>query len=329
MQLAFTMRGASGTELRYQNYDTALADSAGTAYTFDPQGSAVQPVTLYLPGTFPNVKVRSSSSFDGFGLLQAAATADTSDAFDPFGFGGQAGYYRDYTGLYLLTHRYYDAVAGRFVTRDPIGYKGGINLYGFVGNNPVNGSDPQGYAGGGREDSKPGGNPFVSEELQEDYEAAGRYGEMREEEEAEARRGSTGRALALRGFSRRVVIDFLQALKRHRMSPTSYPNPDPPMSEPPVRYEPQSIEEVVRMRSGNTPKGRANGSSAIEAHHRQQIPLRRGGVIDELTRGEHREGGNHTRHRGASQMTPTERDREISQHYRRRGGEYTLPGEGI
>ena len=61
------------------------------------------------------------------------------------GFGGQWGYYRDYTtGLYLLTHRYYDAGAGRFVTRDPIGYKGGINLYGFAGNNPVNRMDPEG-----------------------------------------------------------------------------------------------------------------------------------------------------------------------------------------
>ena len=45
----------------------------------------------------------------------------------------------------LLTHRYYDAGTGRFVTRDPIGYKGGINLYGFAGNNPVNESDPSGF----------------------------------------------------------------------------------------------------------------------------------------------------------------------------------------
>ena len=41
-------------------------------------------------------------------------------------------------------HCYYDSYTGRFVTRDPIGYKGGINLYGFTGNNPVNRSDPNG-----------------------------------------------------------------------------------------------------------------------------------------------------------------------------------------
>jgi len=90
--------------------------------------------------------VRSSSAFDAFGALRAAATADASNAYDPVGFGGQQGYYHDYSGLYLLTHRSYDAGAGRFVTRDPIGYTGGINLYGFAGNNPVNESDPSGFA---------------------------------------------------------------------------------------------------------------------------------------------------------------------------------------
>jgi RHS repeat-associated protein len=64
------------------------------------------------------------------------------------GFGGQFGYYTDDTGRTLLGHRFYDAGMGRFVTRDPIGYKGGINLYGFTGNNPVNESDPSGYGPG-------------------------------------------------------------------------------------------------------------------------------------------------------------------------------------
>jgi len=43
-----------------------------------------------------------------------------------------------------LTHRYYDPGTGKFINRDPIGYAGGENLYGFCGGNPVNESDPNG-----------------------------------------------------------------------------------------------------------------------------------------------------------------------------------------
>lgn len=44
----------------------------------------------------------------------------------------------------LLTYRYYDPAEGRFLTRDPIGYAGGLNLYAYCGNNPVGRSDPSG-----------------------------------------------------------------------------------------------------------------------------------------------------------------------------------------
>ena len=51
--------------------------------------------------------------------------------YNPIGFGSQHGYYTDTgTGLLCLAHRYYDPGTGRFVNRDPIGYKGGMNLYG-------------------------------------------------------------------------------------------------------------------------------------------------------------------------------------------------------
>jgi RHS repeat-associated protein len=64
---------------------------------------------------------------------------------DPFGYDAQWGYYTDNeTGLLLLTHRYYDPTQGRFLTRDPIGYSGGVNLYGYVGNEVIYGADPFG-----------------------------------------------------------------------------------------------------------------------------------------------------------------------------------------
>jgi len=43
----------------------------------------------------------------------------------------------DETGLSYYGHRYYDPHNGRFINRDPIEESGGLNLYGFVGNNPV------------------------------------------------------------------------------------------------------------------------------------------------------------------------------------------------
>ena len=42
------------------------------------------------------------------------------------------------SGLVLTWYRAYDPVTGRWLSRDPIGENGGINLYGYVGNSPVN-----------------------------------------------------------------------------------------------------------------------------------------------------------------------------------------------
>jgi RHS repeat-associated protein len=47
-------------------------------------------------------------------------------------------YTDDETGLVYYGRRYYDPRNGRFLGRDPIEEAGGLNLYGFVGNSPVN-----------------------------------------------------------------------------------------------------------------------------------------------------------------------------------------------
>jgi len=48
------------------------------------------------------------------------------------------------SGLYFYRARYYDASIGRFISVDPLGLAGGINLYTYVLNNPVNNTDPFG-----------------------------------------------------------------------------------------------------------------------------------------------------------------------------------------
>ena len=53
------------------------------------------------------------------------------------------------TGLYYFRARYYDPAVQRFIQEDPIGYAGGLNLYGFWGRE----SDEQpgsGWLEGGR-----------------------------------------------------------------------------------------------------------------------------------------------------------------------------------
>jgi len=50
----------------------------------------------------------------------------------------------DANGLVYDRNRYYDPAAGRFTQEDPMGLGGGLNVYGFVGGDPVNESDPFG-----------------------------------------------------------------------------------------------------------------------------------------------------------------------------------------
>ncbi len=53
--------------------------------------------------------------------------------------------YDSESGFYYYRARYYDPKAGRFISRDPIGFQGwDTNLFRYVGNNPVNWSDPLG-----------------------------------------------------------------------------------------------------------------------------------------------------------------------------------------
>ncbi len=59
-----------------------------------------------------------------------------------FGFTGH--YEHAQSGLTLAPCRAYNSALGRWISRDPIGEEGGLNLYGYVGNGPVNRVDPIG-----------------------------------------------------------------------------------------------------------------------------------------------------------------------------------------
>ena len=52
--------------------------------------------------------------------------------------------YDEALDLYHYRARMYDSASGRFVSKDPIGYFGGINLYEYVRSRPTNLTDPDG-----------------------------------------------------------------------------------------------------------------------------------------------------------------------------------------
>ncbi len=91
--------------------------------------------------------------------LSNGATIQTSYAYDPYGVTTSAGAatYNTYQftgrendgttdGLMYYRARYYNPAWGRFVSEDPIGIAGGVNLYGYVGGRPTTARDPTGLA---------------------------------------------------------------------------------------------------------------------------------------------------------------------------------------
>ncbi|MFR0675084.1 RHS repeat-associated core domain-containing protein [Enterobacterales bacterium AW_CKDN230030176-1A_HGKHYDSX7] len=56
----------------------------------------------------------------------------------------QGQYFDEETKLHYNTFRFYDPEIGRYLTQDPVGLAGGINIY-FYGSNPVQNIDPLGW----------------------------------------------------------------------------------------------------------------------------------------------------------------------------------------
>ena len=100
-------------------------------YTFDHLGSIREMVDS--SGT-----VQAQYDYRLYGhKIKLAGSMDAD-----FGYAGY--YYHQPSGLNLTLYRAYNSDLGRWISRDPIGERGGINLYGYVSNNPLAFTDPLG-----------------------------------------------------------------------------------------------------------------------------------------------------------------------------------------
>lgn len=84
--------------------------------------------------------------FDAWGN-ELAGSFDSVPGGMPYGFVGALGVrYDSTTGLHYMRQRWYDSSLGRFISRDPVGLRGGKNMYSYARNNPVKFVDPDGLA---------------------------------------------------------------------------------------------------------------------------------------------------------------------------------------
>lgn len=107
------------------------SDSTGTAnFLTDALGSTVA-LTNSSGGSIANY------AYEPFGN----ATVTSGSSTNEFQYAGRE---NDGTGLFSNRARYYSPVFQRFVSEDPIGWRGGTNAYAYVRNAPTESIDPTG-----------------------------------------------------------------------------------------------------------------------------------------------------------------------------------------
>jgi RHS repeat-associated protein len=83
----------------------------------------------------------STYTYDSYGRI----TTSTGTMANPFQFAARE--FDTEIAAYYDRTRYYNPLAGRFVSEDPVGFNGGVDFYVYVANNPISFTDPAGLDG--------------------------------------------------------------------------------------------------------------------------------------------------------------------------------------
>jgi RHS repeat-associated protein len=120
------------------NFSYNHVDRQGSvAVVSDYTGNNILARYAYLPYGDSNPPDIAACLNNGTSSSDCGSPAGTSFGYDGYRYDPE-------TGLYHTGARYYDPRLGRFLQPDPIGQAGGVNLYAYTGNDPLNGTDPDG-----------------------------------------------------------------------------------------------------------------------------------------------------------------------------------------
>lgn len=127
-------RYVHGIGLAYEEHTPAGGGTPTTTfYHYNWQGS-----TVALTDGSGNVTARLS--YNAYG----ERTVESGNVTTPFCFNGQWGVLTEPNGLYHHQARFYSPILRRFLSEDPIGFAGGVNIYAYTGGDPANLVDPFG-----------------------------------------------------------------------------------------------------------------------------------------------------------------------------------------
>ena len=95
-----------------------------------------------------NQAVSTSYSYGAYGSVASTGASGVAGSSYPFAFTGAN--YNSTDELVYLRARYYSPVLDRFIKEDPVGLAGGINVYAYVDDDPVDRTDPMGLCPKGK-----------------------------------------------------------------------------------------------------------------------------------------------------------------------------------